>query len=294
MACTVQAQLVVATTPQQRTLGSQRRVGAHCAVHKKDERTRCSMKYGSSASHQLQITGKSFFSGTSIRATVKRPAVSKRAGVITRASWNDFEWTPVKITEHYMESGMHHVTLDVGEEIVKGYTKPGQFVQVCLTREHKSVFLAISSAPGTTTTTLDLLIKPQPGSAADDLCHLSPGDTVEVSPVMGKGFDVNGEVPGAETILIFATGSGISPIKALIEATPENGGLNATTRKDVRLYYGAQKKEVMAFQDKFDKWEASGVKVVPVWSQVSPPHALSPLQGQPCQPTNPCRDNHAN
>jgi hypothetical protein len=34
------------------------------------------------------------------------------------------------------------------------------------------------------------------------------GASVEVSPVMGKGFDLS-SVPDAKTILIFATGSGI-------------------------------------------------------------------------------------
>lgn len=266
MACTVQTRLNAATLPQQRTpASSQRRVGAPCTAHKRDERTRCSIAYGASASHQLQISAKSYFSGTSLRSTVKRPAALKRSNVVY-ASWNDFEWTHAKIASKTKEAGMYSVILEVGEDIVKEYKRPGQFVQVDMIKKGKAAFLAIASAPGTTTDTLELLIKPVEGSTAGDLCALDEGASVEVSPVMGKGFILD-EVPGADTILIFATGSGISPIKALIEATPENGGLDAANKEDVRLYYGAQKKEAMAFKEKFDEWRAKGVTVIPVLSQ---------------------------
>lgn len=67
---------------------------------------------------------------------------------------------------------------------------------------------------------------------------------VSVSPVMGKGFPVD-KVPASDfdTMLIFATGTGISPIKALIDA----GALDATNRTDVRLYYGATDTAHMAY-----------------------------------------------
>lgn len=42
---------------------------------------------------------------------------------------------------------------------------------------------------------------------------------MDVSPVMGKGFPVDRVPPEkVSTILLFATGSGISPVKALIES----------------------------------------------------------------------------
>lgn len=46
------------------------------------------------------------------------------------------------------------------------------------------------------------------------------------------------KIPVAEypTVLMFATGSGISPIKAVIES----GVLEVSKRKDVRLYYGTK------------------------------------------------------
>lgn len=48
---------------------------------------------------------------------------------------------------------------------------------------------------------------------------LFTGAEIEVSPVMGKGFPMD-KAPPAEIpyLLIFATGTGIAPIKALIDA----------------------------------------------------------------------------
>ncbi|KAJ8570212.1 hypothetical protein K7X08_006789 [Anisodus acutangulus] len=53
-----------------------------------------------------------------------------------------------------------------------------------------------------------------------------------------------------------------SPIRSLIEA-----GFGAYKRSDVRLYYGARNLKRMAYQDRFENWASSGVKVVPVLSQ---------------------------
>ncbi|XP_020251783.1 fruit protein pKIWI502-like [Asparagus officinalis] len=87
------------------------------------------------------------------------------------------------------------------------------------------------------------------------------GDLVEVGGVIGRGFEME-RVRGLETVLIFATGSAISPIRSLIES-----GFNASKRSDVRLYYGARNLQRMAYQDRFKAWEATGVKVVPVLSR---------------------------
>lgn len=102
------------------------------------------------------------------------------------------------------------------------------------------------------------------GSTAELLCGLKRGDVVEISQVMGQGFDVDRiEPPEAyPTVLIFATGSGISPIRSLIES-----GFGASNRSDVRLYYGARNLKRMAYQERFKDWESSGVRIVPVLSQ---------------------------
>ena len=62
-----------------------------------------------------------------------------------------------------------------------------------------------------------------------------------MSQVMGKGFDVT-KIPISEvdTVLIFATGTGISPIRALIEADENFGGILPSKRKQVILFYGVR------------------------------------------------------
>ena len=49
------------------------------------------------------------------------------------------------------------------------------------------------------------------GSTAELLCGLKKGDVVELSQVMGRGFDIDRVDPPESfpTLLIFATGSGI-------------------------------------------------------------------------------------
>lgn len=68
--------------------------------------------------------------------------------------------------------------LCAAQEIVKGYTKPGQFLQVRLSETGKAAFLAIASAPGATKSTLELLVKPVEGATAGDLCGLEKGIAV--------------------------------------------------------------------------------------------------------------------
>lgn len=49
------------------------------------------------------------------------------------------------------------------------------------------------------------------GSTAEALCGLKRGDVVELSQVMGKGFDIDRIDPPEDypSVFIFATGSGI-------------------------------------------------------------------------------------
>lgn len=66
------------------------------------------------------------------------------------------------------------------------------------------------------------------------------------------------------SVVLFATGSGISPIKALIES----GALQAGERRDVRLYYGVRSPAAMAYSALLPGWEKDhGVKVIPVYSE---------------------------
>ncbi|KAL4858436.1 Fruit protein [Chlorella vulgaris] len=145
------------------------------------------------------------------------------------------------------------------------YTTAGQYIQAKFGEEGKAGYFAIASPPGADKENglVELLVKEQEG-ANHQLCTAQAGASLLVSAPLGKGFAVD-TVPPAQfpTVLVFATGTGISPIKALIES----GTLQVKQRKDVRVYYGVRSKDWVAFADSIPQWEAAGVKVIPVYSE---------------------------
>ncbi|GFP84711.1 fruit protein pkiwi502 [Phtheirospermum japonicum] len=179
-------------------------------------------------------------------------------------------WTPaplVKISS--AAESLFNITIDVSEspELAGSYTKAGQYLQLRLQDpDSKPSFLAIASPPSIAASkgVFEFLIKSVAGSTAELLCGLQKGDVVELTSAMGKGFDIDQISPpeNYQTVVIFATGSGISPIRSLIEA-----GFSADKRSDVRLYYGARNLSRMAYQERFKDWESAGVDIVPVLSQ---------------------------
>ncbi|KAK1419847.1 hypothetical protein QVD17_29227 [Tagetes erecta] len=178
-------------------------------------------------------------------------------------------WTPTPLAAvKPAAESLFNVTIDVSEasDLASTYTVAGQYLQIRIPNVEKPAFLAIASPPvmAFTNGVFEFLVKSVAGSTAEVLCGLGKGDVVELSPVMGKGFNTD-EISPAEkyqSVLIFATGSGISPIRSLIES-----GFSADKRSDVRLYYGARNLQRMAYQDRFKSWESSGVTIVPVLSQ---------------------------
>ncbi|CAO2830150.1 unnamed protein product [Amaranthus hypochondriacus] len=175
--------------------------------------------------------------------------------------------TPISLIEPAAES-LFHVSIDVSDapEIASSHTRAGQYLQLKVPDSPKPSFLAIASPPSLASARgeLQFLVKTVAGSTAELLCGLKKGDVVELTPAMGNGFNVDLISPPENfpTILIFATGSGISPIRSLIES-----GFCADKRSDVRLYYGARNLRRMAYQDRFKDWESSGVKIFPVLSK---------------------------
>ncbi|KAF5832117.1 hypothetical protein DUNSADRAFT_12128 [Dunaliella salina] len=190
--------------------------------------------------------------------SVRGPASRKQ--VVARANWGaPVEFTSAKVLRNReVTPQAHQVFVDVGS-LATGYTKPGQFIQAKVDPEGKPGFFAIASPPDVNNQgVLELLVKRQPGSAADAICDLQEGSELKVSPVMGKGFPVD-QIPAASfpTVLMFATGSGISPIKAVIES----GVLEVSKRKDVRLYYGTKSEDATPYLELIPAWNALGVKV---------------------------------
>lgn len=187
---------------------------------------------------------------------------------LLRAQWGaEVAFTDAQILETGKAAdNLHRLIIDLGPAAAAAYTTPGQFVQAKTAADGKAGFFALASAPDPNNAgVVELLIKPA-GEAAEALCAAPAGAAVLASAPMGKGFRVEA-IPPADfgRVYLFATGSGISPIKALIES----GRLDARARAgEVVLYYGARTSEAMAYADRLAAWEADhGVRVVPVYSQ---------------------------
>lgn len=64
---------------------------------------------------------------------------------------------------------------------------------------------------------------------------------VTSGPMQGTGMNLRSPIQGMfayPTLVLFCEGkAGIAAAKALIEATPDSGGLNFPLRQDVRMYY---------------------------------------------------------
>ena len=148
--------------------------------------------------------------------------------------------------------------LDVGSDLAQGYTIPGQYVQVRCDEEQKPAFIALANAPAHQSSLVEMVIKTNDGTAGA-LCALGEGAEVDVSPVMGKGFPVEERAPldTCKDVYLIATGTGIAPIRALINS----GALNIKNRDSVALLYGYKDKDHCAYSEEFGAWEEMGIKL---------------------------------
>lgn len=172
------------------------------------------------------------------------------------------------------DASLFHVSLDLSAHrgLLASHTAAGQFLRFRLPASPYHIFLAIASPPPPPAlealalagppSCFEFLVKRLPGTPSARLCDLRPGDLVHVgASVVGRGFDV-ARISDARDVLVFATGSGISPIRSLIES-----GFAENKKTDVRLFYGVRNLQRMAYQERFEDWESRGVKIVPVLSR---------------------------
>lgn len=126
-------------------------------------------------------------------------------------------WTPTPLIKvSPAAESLFLVTVDVSRspELAASYSCAGQYLHLRL-QDHRlrPTVLAISSPPSIAASrgVFEFLVKPIAGSTAELLCGLQKGDVVELSPAIGSGFDIDRISPPEkyQTVLIFATGSGI-------------------------------------------------------------------------------------
>lgn len=173
----------------------------------------------------------------------------------------DAPFHPVLLKERWLEAErLVGLRLDLGgTDLAASFRWPGQYVRVKAPSGEVG-FFALASRPGATE--FELLIKTG-GEAADAIAALAPGDTLEISPAEGPGFPVLDHL--GKDVLLFAVGSGISPIRSLIWYL-------AARREDyagVTLFFGARTPAHFAYADELAAWQAEGVHVLRVASQAA-------------------------
>lgn len=210
------------------------------------------------------------------RILLARPSLCRRAvhpfashgSHMVVAAWGDpvsFVGAVVTRSSRAAE-GLTSLHLAVPASVLAGYTVPGQFLQVRVAEGDKPSFMAIASPVGADPQAgVELLVRETPSTAA--LCGLGAGAALQVSPVQGRGFAVGALHPPSSfpNVLLFATGSGVSPVAALLD-TP--GALRAAERGGVHLFLGVRSPAHLPWGDRLDAWRASGVRITTVFSSV--------------------------
>jgi NAD(P)H-flavin reductase len=152
------------------------------------------------------------------------------------------------------------LTLDVtGTPLVGTHTLPGQYVHLGLAGAGEAPF-ALASGPEALGARWEFLVKA--GSPLTNaLALLREGAQVSAGRPVGPGFPL-ARARGKSLVLV-ATGSGISPIRSVVQALLRER--EAYGR--VTLLFGARTPKSFAFSDELPSWEARGIRVVRVVSQ---------------------------
>lgn len=165
------------------------------------------------------------------------------------------DWYEAKVVSNRPAAdGLVHLDIDVGDLPLKGtHERPGQFLRLALDGVGDN-FFAIASAPGPKAHVFEFLLKA--GSPLSEaLMALPEGATVKVGRVEGKGFPV--ENARGKSVLLFATGSGISAVRSLIETLRRD----RNAYRDIALYFGVRTPDAFAYEEELEDWERSRILI---------------------------------
>ncbi len=165
------------------------------------------------------------------------------------------DYTAASVLEAWDETpAFRGVRLLLPPELAREHVRPGQLVKVRPDRVGEG-FYALASAPDPGSTA-ELLVK-RGGRVADAIAAKArPGGTLAVTRPFGKGFPIE-EAEGRD-LLLFAAGSAIAPIRALVQHVLAHR--NRFGR--VTLFYGQRHGAEFAYRAEHVDWERRGVRVV--------------------------------
>ncbi len=160
----------------------------------------------------------------------------------------------VTVIEAWDETGaLRALRLRLPAAVAAQHRRPGQVVKVKVAPGE--AYFALSTAPAIDGR-VELLVK-RGGAIGDAVAAAAtPGAALQVTAPFGRGFEL--EQALGRDVLLFAAGSGIAPIRALVQAL-----LARREQVDrVVLFYGQRRGAEFAYRAEHLGWERRGVRVV--------------------------------
>src|SRR5690606_13994784 len=145
---------------------------------------------------------------------------------------------------------LRHLVLEAPLAARAGHRLPGQFVEVAVRPDGPGAYFALAHPPGAHH--FELLVK-QGEAVAAQLASLGAGRSVWISTPMGPGFPI--DAARGKDVLLFATGSGFAPIRALLFALLER----RDDYGDIHLFFGVRREEDFPFREELERLPARGV-----------------------------------
>jgi NAD(P)H-flavin reductase len=164
------------------------------------------------------------------------------------------DFHPVPVADAWDETtSLHAVRLHLPPALAALHVRPGQVVKVRAGPGEGYFALASAPDPGGRA---ELLVK-RGGPVADAaIAAARPGADLTITAPFGHGFPV--EKALGHDVLLFAAGSGIAPVRALLQAL-----LRRRDEVDrIVLFYGQRHGLDFAYQAEHLSWERRGVRVV--------------------------------
>lgn len=165
------------------------------------------------------------------------------------------EYTAASVLDAWDETAAFRgIRLLLPPALAREHVRPGQVVKVRAARVGEA-FFALASAPDPGCTA-ELLVK-RGGRVADAIAAAAaPGGSLAMTRPFGNGFPI--EDAEGRDLLLFAAGSGIAPIRALVQHVLAHR--NRFGR--VTLFYGQRRGAEFAYRGEHLDWERRGVRVV--------------------------------
>jgi NAD(P)H-flavin reductase len=164
------------------------------------------------------------------------------------------EYEPVPVVDAWDETAAFRgVRLALPPALARAHERPGQVVKARTAAGE--AFFALASAPDPGASA-ELLVK-RGGRVADALIEgAEPGRAIALSRPFGEGFPV--EDAEGRDVLLFAAGSAIGPIRALVQHLM----VHRNRFGRVTLFYGQRRGAEFAYRGEHLDWERRGVRVV--------------------------------